>query len=101
MERIIGLDVGERRIGVAVSTPEGGLAVPFRIIDAQDERTDARAIMELARTEHAAIVIIGHPLSMDGTAGPQARKIEAFAKTLREESDLQVELCDERPRIHT
>ncbi len=96
MERILGLDVGERRIGVAISTPEGGLAIPLRIIDAQDENTAARAIVELARSERASLVIIGHPISMDGTVGPQARKIEAFAKTLQEESGLQVELYDER-----
>lgn len=96
MERILGLDVGERRIGVAISTPEGGLAVPLRIIDAQDENAAARAILELARSEGASLVIIGHPISMDGTVGPQARRIEAFAKNLQETSGLQVELCDER-----
>ena len=96
MERILGLDVGKRRIGVAISTPEGGLAIPFRIIEAQDEEADAQAIVHLARSENASLVIIGHPISMDGTAGPQARKIEAFAKVLRETSGLRVELYDER-----
>ncbi len=96
MKRILGLDVGERRIGVAISTPEGGVAIPLRIIDAQDENAAARAIVELARSEGASLVIIGHPISMDGTVGPQARRIEAFAKTLQETSGLQVELCDER-----
>ena len=96
MKRVLGLDVGERRIGIAISTPEGGLAIPFRIIDVQGDQADARAIIELARSENASLVIIGHPLSMDGTVGPQARKVEAFAKTLQEESGLQVELCDER-----
>ncbi len=96
MERILGLDVGERRIGVAISTPEGGLAIPFRIIETQDEQADAQAIIHLATSENVSLVIIGHPISMDGTAGPQARKIEAFAKTLQETSGLHVELCDER-----
>jgi putative Holliday junction resolvase len=96
VKRVLGLDVGERRIGVAISTPEGGLAIPYRIIDAQDAHSDARAIIEIARSENASLVIIGHPRSMDGTVGAQARTIEAFAKTLQEESGLQVELCDER-----
>ena len=96
MGRILGLDVGERRIGVAISTPEGGLAIPFRVIDAQDEQKDAQAIAELARTEGASLIIIGHPISMDGTIGPQARRIEAFANVLQETSGLQIELCDER-----
>jgi len=96
VERILGLDVGERRIGVAISTPEGGLAIPLRVIDAQDQQADAEAIVHLARSENASLVIIGHPISMDGTIGPQARKIEAFARALQETSGLQVELCDER-----
>lgn len=96
MDRILGLDVGERRIGVAISTPEGGLAVPLRIIPALDEESNVRSIIELARSERASLVIIGHPVSLDGTVGPQARKIEAFAKMLQETSGLQVELCDER-----
>ena len=96
MERILGLDLGERRIGVAISTPEGGLAIPLRIIDVQDEESDMRAIVELARRENASLVIVGHPISMDGTAGPQARRVEAFAKILQEKSGLRVELYDER-----
>ncbi len=96
MERILGLDVGERRIGVAISTPEGGVAIPLRIIDAQDENAAARAIVELARSEGASLVIIGHPISMDGTVGAQARRTETVAKTLQETSGLQVELWDER-----
>ena len=96
MNRILALDVGERRIGVAISTPEGGLAIPLRIIDAVDEQTDVQTIVHLARSENASVVVIGHPISMDGTVGPQARKIEAFAKNLRETGGLRVELCDER-----
>ena len=96
MERILGLDVGERRIGVAISTPEAGLAIPLRIIDVLDRESDVRSIVELARSENASLVIVGHPISMDGTVGPQARKIEAFAKTLQEKGGLKVELYDER-----
>ncbi|MCI0777606.1 MAG: Holliday junction resolvase RuvX [Chloroflexi bacterium] len=96
VERILGLDVGERRIGVAISTPEAGLAIPLRIIDVLDRESDVRSIVELARSENASLVIVGHPISMDGTVGPQARKIEAFAKTLQEKGGLKVELYDER-----
>lgn len=96
VERILGLDVGERRIGVAISTPEGGLAIPLSIIDALDDEADAKAVAHLARSEHVSLIVIGHPISMDGTVGPQARKIEAFAKLLQQASGLQVELSDER-----
>lgn len=94
--RIIGLDVGERRIGVAVSDPEGRLAVPTRIIDGRDEAAAFDAIAALARDEGATAIVVGHPLSMDGSAGPQAQRVEAFARRLAEHTGLPVELWDER-----
>ncbi len=94
--RILGIDLGERRIGIAISTPEGGLAVPLRILDAQDALSDARAIEEIARAEDVERIVLGHPLSMDGTIGPQARKVGEFAQKLRDVTGLPVELCDER-----
>jgi putative Holliday junction resolvase len=96
MGRVLGLDVGERRIGVAISTPEGRLAVPLRIIQRSVEAEDARALRELARAEGADLLVIGHPLSLDGTAGPQAKLIEAFAERLGRATGLRVELWDER-----
>ena len=96
MTRILGLDVGERRIGVAVSTPEGGLAVPLRVLERSEESADLRAIAELARAEEAATIVVGHPISLDGSRGAQARSVEAFARSLAETTGLAVELADER-----
>ena len=96
MTRILGLDVGERRIGVAVSTPEGGLAVPLRVLERSEESADLRAIVELAGAENATTIVVGHPISLDGSRGAQARSIEAFARSLAETSGLAVELADER-----
>ncbi|MCH8025517.1 MAG: Holliday junction resolvase RuvX [Chloroflexi bacterium] len=96
MTRIIGLDVGERRIGIAISTPEGGLAVPLRVLERSEESADLRAIAELARAEEATMIVVGHPISLDGSRGAQARRIEAFALSLAEASGLAVELVDER-----
>jgi len=94
--RIIGLDVGERRIGIAISTPEGGLAVPLRVLERSEESADLHAIAELAVTENATMIVVGHPISLDGSRGAQARRIEAFARSLAESSGLAVELADER-----
>jgi putative Holliday junction resolvase len=94
--RIIGLDVGERRIGVAISTPEGGLAVPLRIIDRKKEPDDLAAILALATSEAAEAFVVGYPLSLDGTAGHQARHVEGFARRLRHQTGVAVELWDER-----
>lgn len=96
MGRIIGLDVGDRRIGVAISSPEGRLAVPLRIIERQKEPADIEAIATLARAEEATAIVVGYPLSMDGTAGQQARHIEGFARRLKKSTGLPLELWDER-----
>ncbi|MCH8950088.1 MAG: Holliday junction resolvase RuvX [Chloroflexi bacterium] len=96
MTRVLGLDVGERRIGVAISTPEGGLAVPLRVLERSEESADLRAIAELAVAENATTIVVGHPISLDGSRGAQARSVEAFARSLAETSGLAVELTDER-----
>ena len=96
MGRILGLDVGERRIGLAISTPEGRLAVPLRVLARRDEAADLEAIAALARAEQVDTLVIGHPLSMDGTAGAQARRVEAFARALAKVAGLPFELWDER-----
>lgn len=94
--RILGIDMGERRIGVAISAPGGLLAVPLRIIECQGDEIDARAITEIAREEGVDTLVVGHPRSLDGTIGPQARRVEAFARRLAETSELPLELWDER-----
>lgn len=96
MGRILGIDLGDRRIGIAISTPEGGLAVPLRIIESHGGNADAEAIAGIARAEAVDRLVLGHPLSMDGTAGPQARRVDDFAQTLRRVTDLPVDLQDER-----
>lgn len=93
MARILGLDVGERRIGVAISDPEGRIAVPLRILD----RTSAeRAIAELARAEEVELIVLGLPLSMDGSVGAQARLVQAFGEGLARASGLPIKYWDER-----
>ena len=96
MARILGIDLGERRIGIAISTPEGGLSVPLRILDARSDEADAKAIADIAKAEDVDRLVIGHPISMDGEVGSQARRVETFARRLEEISGLPVELCDER-----
>lgn len=96
MGRILGLDVGERRIGVAISDSEGRLAVPLRILERRDEAADMEAIVELARSEGVDALVVGYPISLSGEAGPQARLVRAFARQLADVSGLPTELRDER-----
>jgi putative Holliday junction resolvase len=94
--RIIGLDIGERRIGLAISTPEGTLALPLRILERDKEPSDIQAIADIARSEEVDAFVVGHPISLDGTAGLQARRVEGFARRLKKATGLKLELWDER-----
>ena len=92
--RTLGLDVGERRIGVAISDPEGRIAVPLRT---HERRGDAvAAVLELARREEAGRIVVGLPLSLDGAHGAQAEVSARFAEELRDRGAIEVVLWDER-----
>jgi putative Holliday junction resolvase len=94
--RTLGLDVGDRRIGIAVSDPEGRLAMPVRTYErGASEKRDAAALAELARAEAAERIVVGLPLSLSGERGPQAEAAEAFAERLRA-AGADVVLYDER-----
>lgn len=96
MGRVMALDVGERRIGVAVSDP---LHVVARTLGVVERTSDAQAVEEIARLvrEHEVErVLVGHPRSLRGEAGPQAQRVEAFAALLTVALDVPVELWDER-----
>lgn len=91
---LLGLDIGERRIGVAVSDPLGATAQPLETI-ARDERTGER-ISEIARDAGAERLVVGLPLLMNGTEGSQARLVRDFAATLAAAMDIPVDFVDER-----
>lgn len=94
--RVLGLDVGERRVGVAVSDPLGLWARPLTVITRRSKQEDYRAIARLVREHQVSRVVVGHPLSMDGQAGPQALRVERYAAGLAECLDIPVVLWDER-----
>lgn len=92
--RTLGLDVGERRIGLAISDPDGRLALP---IGAHERRgDDIGTMIALARREEAQRIVVGLPLSLDGSHGPQADIAAAFAEQLRQRAGIEVVLWDER-----
>ncbi len=76
------LDVGERRIGVAISDPLRVLATPVMTLTRRSWGEDLAAIARLARERGVTLVLVGHPLNMDGSAGEQARRSERFARRL-------------------
>jgi putative Holliday junction resolvase len=93
--RLLGLDVGDRRIGVAVSDPTGSLARPVEIYERKDATVDLQHVLALAEELEARGVVVGLPRNMNGTEGPQADKTREFAGALEREG-CSVILWDER-----
>ena len=94
--RIMGLDVGDRRIGVAVSDPLGLTAQPVMTLVRTNRKQDLKSLHRLVRKYNCAAIVVGNPLYMSGDQSPQAAKAQAFAEVLREETGLPVHLWDER-----
>lgn len=97
MTRYMGIDYGTARIGLAISDQQGRFSRPLRTLPARGSvRDDAALVAEHARAEGAEAFVVGLPLNMDGTEGPQARLAREFANALRNAAGLPVELFDER-----
>lgn len=94
--RSIGLDVGDKRIGVALSDPDGILASPFTIISRVELVADIQTILDIVSTSQVEHIIVGLPLAMDGSISRQAYKVTAFAEELQNNTDVPVDLRDER-----
>jgi putative holliday junction resolvase len=94
--RSLGLDIGDKRIGVALSDPMGILASPLLVLDHRDDAADIAAILEMVRSHQVEYIIAGLPHSMDGSIGPQAEKVKTFIDKLKQQSPVPVESRDER-----
>ncbi len=95
-QRLIGLDVGEKTIGVAVSDGLLMTATPRETLKRGKFADDAERLTALARAEDAAAFVIGHPVNMDGSDSPRAQAARAFARNLAAAAGLPVLLWDER-----
>ena len=104
--RIIGLDVGQRRIGVAISDPSGTLARPVGTLvsTALDSRSIDQVIAEVSRLadedEAIGAIVVGLPRRLDGTANDMTMPVQAFAARLQERVSMPVLLQDERLTSH-
>jgi putative Holliday junction resolvase len=94
--RILGLDVGDRRIGVAVSDELGLTAQPVLTLVRKNRRQDLSSLARLVRKYGCAQVVVGNPLYMSGDVSPQALKAQALAQALQLETGATVTLWDER-----
>ncbi len=98
--RYLGVDAGAKRIGLALSEP-GGIVSPLAVIPASPGvEINARAIVDVADEYGARAIVVGLPLNMDGTEGPQAKVSRSLAEALGHLSPLPVHLHDERLTSH-
>ena len=91
---ILGLDPGEKRIGVAFA--EGTVAVPLTVIHSEGEEADMERILSLAREYAAERIVVGLPHSIDGSVGPQAEAVLEFCTALSRRTDIPIDTWDER-----
>jgi putative pre-16S rRNA nuclease len=92
--RIIGLDLGEKRIGVAAADDRTGVAVPVTTVLAADDAV--RAVLDVLREQAAEEVVVGLPISMSGALGPQAEKVLALVDSIQGQIAIPVHTWDER-----
>lgn len=94
--RLVGLDVGERRIGIAVSDELGLTAQARGVLQRSSLQADIESLVHTAKNEHAGGFVVGLPLRTSGCEGPEAEKVRAFATQLQQISGLPVYYMDER-----
>jgi len=94
--RVLGLDVGERRVGIAISDPTGTVARPLQALVRGSREEDFAAIAALVVEHDIGLVVVGRPLSLDGTEGPQARRVARYAEALAARLPVRLVSWDER-----
>jgi putative Holliday junction resolvase len=93
---LVGLDLGTKTIGVAVSDPDRRLATPVTTVLRKRFTTDAEQLLALATERQAIGFVLGLPINMDGTEGPRAQSTRAFARNFAQLTELPIALWDER-----
>jgi putative holliday junction resolvase len=94
--KVLALDYGSARTGVAVSDPTGTVARPLDVVERAGSEAGLARVLELARAESAERIVVGLPVTLRGERGPQAQETEHFLARLRAATDLPVESFDER-----
>ncbi len=94
--RLLGLDVGTKTIGMALSDVTRSVATPFETIRRTKFTVDAKTIREVVEKNQVGALVIGFPLNLDGSEGPRAQSTRAFARNLAAHVDVPMVLWDER-----
>jgi putative holliday junction resolvase len=94
--RILAIDYGEARVGMAIADLEARIAEPLGTLQRMNRNEDLRRLRQLAREEGVQEIVIGLPLNLDGTRGAMAKKVAGFARRVRKQIGIPVVLVDER-----
>jgi putative Holliday junction resolvase len=94
--RILAIDYGRKRIGLALSDELGMTAQPLQVLAHKNRREDVRRLREICRAKGVRLIVVGHPVHITGEAGEMADETARFATRLRKELGIEVELADER-----
>jgi putative Holliday junction resolvase len=94
--RILALDYGRTKIGMALADAEARIAEPFDTMERINRNEDMRRLRELVRDEKIKQIVVGLPLRLDGTKGEMADEVTGFAERVRKQAGVPVELVDER-----
>ncbi len=95
-ERLMGLDLGTKTIGVATSDLTLSIATPRHTVARTKFQADAKALLDFATTENIGLIVMGMPLNMDGSEGPRAQSTRAFVRNLQKLTTLPIIYWDER-----
>ncbi len=96
MARVLALDIGERRIGVAISDEGGILAQPLQVIERKGTATDVAQVARLLQEQRAQEIVVGMPYTLRGEQAGAAEKVQSFVAVLREAVHVPIVLVDER-----
>ena len=96
MVRMLGIDYGEARVGVAISDPLGSMALPLVTLQVTGMRNAVAQVATVCEEREIGLIVVGLPLHMDGSTSEMSEKTELFAEKLRAATGLQVESQDER-----
>jgi putative holliday junction resolvase len=93
--KVLAVDPGDKRIGLAISDPTGIISRPLCVINHHARTKDAQEIADLAQQEKVGLIVVGWALDSEGEVGPQARKSQRLAEVIRRKTDLPVKMWDE------
>ncbi len=94
--RVLGIDYGSKRTGVAIADDELRMAMPFTMYEGLGDAQLAEAITQLVKKEGIGVLVVGYPYNMDGSVGPQAKVTERFIILLEQATGLKIVRMDER-----